>query len=135
MFGESQILGVLRDRMQWHQQRQKLLAHNVSNADTPGFRPTDLRSFATVAGDRALGGTRAVALASTTAGHMQGISGGEGRFATRRTTGFETTPSGNSVSLETEMMKLSDNMGQYQLAASLYSKSLGYLKIAIGKKA
>lgn len=135
MFGESQILGVLRDRMHWHQQRQKLLAHNVSNADTPGFRPTDLRSFATVASERSRAGTRAVALASTASGHINGLAGGEGRFDTRRTTGFETTPSGNSVSLETEMMKLSDNMGQYQLAASLYSKSLGYLKIAIGKKA
>ncbi len=28
--------------MQWHQERQRLLAENVANADTPNFRPRDL---------------------------------------------------------------------------------------------
>ena len=36
------IFSMLRTRMQWHQERQRLLAENVSNADTPNFRPRDL---------------------------------------------------------------------------------------------
>ncbi|MBC7583360.1 MAG: flagellar basal body rod protein FlgB, partial [Tardiphaga sp.] len=33
------MLSALRSKMQWHQERQKVLADNVSNSDTPGFRP------------------------------------------------------------------------------------------------
>ena len=36
------IFSMLRTRMQWHQQRQQVLAENVANADTPNFRPQDL---------------------------------------------------------------------------------------------
>ena len=36
------IFSMLRTKMQWHQERQKLLAENVSNADTPKFKPRDL---------------------------------------------------------------------------------------------
>ena len=32
------IFSMLRTRMQWHQERQKVLAENVANADTPNFR-------------------------------------------------------------------------------------------------
>ncbi len=34
------IFSMLQTKMQWHQERQRLLAENVSNADTPRFRPT-----------------------------------------------------------------------------------------------
>ena len=36
------IFSMLRTRMQWHQERQQLLAENVSNANTPKFKPRDL---------------------------------------------------------------------------------------------
>ncbi len=46
---------------------------------------------------------------------------------------FERTPSGNAVNLEDEMMKTAQNAQDYQLAASLYQKSLALMKIAIGR--
>ena len=36
------IFSMLRTKMQWHQERQRLLAENVANADTPKFQPRDL---------------------------------------------------------------------------------------------
>ena len=36
------ILSMLRTRMEWHQERQRVLAENVANADTPNYRPRDL---------------------------------------------------------------------------------------------
>ncbi len=36
------IFSMLRTRMEWHQTRQKVLAENVANADTAGYRPRDL---------------------------------------------------------------------------------------------
>ena len=51
----------------------------------------------------------------------------------RKVKSFEVRPSGNAVNLEEEMMKAGDNQSDYQLAASMYQKSLDTLKIAIGK--
>ena len=36
------VLSVLRTKMQWHQERQRVLSENVSNSDTPNFKPRDL---------------------------------------------------------------------------------------------
>lgn len=119
------LMQALKTRMQYQQSRQKVLAENVANADSPGFRPHDLKqpSF-----DRDAG----VALARTSAGHM-GPSGLVGGFDPTRAQRFETTPNGNAVNLEDEMMKVAQNQSDYQLAASLYSKGLGLMKIAVGK--
>ena len=36
------MLAALRTKMQWHQERQRVLAENISNSDTPNFKPRDL---------------------------------------------------------------------------------------------
>ncbi|MGL4974925.1 MAG: flagellar basal body rod protein FlgB [Bosea sp. (in: a-proteobacteria)] len=118
----------LKMRMQWHQSRQKVLAENVSNADTPKFKPHDLKPPV----PRSSQGTPPVALAQTSPGHMS-LSGKNGGFDAANPRKFEVTPSGNGVNLEDEMLKVAQNQSDYQLASSLYSKSLGLMKIAIGK--
>lgn len=132
MAADLPLLTALKTRMHWHQARQGVLAENVSNADMPGFKPRDLREPAMPgAPSRAVG---PVAVAVTSPLHLAGAqarSGAEARGAAR----FETRPSGNAVTLEDEMMKVAQNQTDYQLAASLYQKSLGLLRVAIGKKA
>ena len=60
---------MLRTKMQWHQERQRLLAENVANADTPQFRPRDLSppKF-----DPARPASTQVALARTNTAHLTG---------------------------------------------------------------
>jgi flagellar basal-body rod protein FlgB len=124
------LIGLLKQRMHWHQARQKVLAQNVANADSPGFQPQDLK----VPADGRQGGTLAppVALERTSALHLAGTNQrpGEAQQPARR---FETTPSGNAVNLEDEMMKVAQNQSDYQLATSLYQHGLGMLKTAIGR--
>ena len=55
-------------------------------------------------------------------------------FPTDRRGTFEIRPTGNAVSLEDEMMKVAANQMDYQAATSLYSRSLGLIKTAIGKR-
>lgn len=119
------LMQALKTRMHYHQSRQKVLAENVSNADSPGFRPSDLKP-------PAIAGQGGVALARTSAGHM-GPSGQRNGFDATKAPRFEVTPNGNAVNLEDEMLKVAQNQSDYQLAASLYSKGLGLMKIAIGK--
>jgi flagellar basal-body rod protein FlgB len=124
-------LSALRTSMQWHQQRQRLLAENVSNADTPNFRPRDL--VRPNAEALAKGAQPGLTMVRTSAAHM-GPPGGDARFADPRTGGYETRPAGNAVSLDDEMLKVAQNQMDYQAATSLYTRSLGLLKTAIGKR-
>ncbi len=124
------ILSMLRTRMHWHQERQRLLAENVANADTPMFRPRDLRepNFERPP-------LPGVALAATSPAHLAGLTpAGSSRFQTSRDDVFETRPAGNAVSLEDEMMKVAANQMDYQAATTLYSRSLGLVKTALGKR-
>ncbi|AWN42143.1 flagellar basal body rod protein FlgB [Methylobacterium durans] len=127
------ILGMLRTKMQWHQARQKLIAENVANADMPGFRPRDLAglTFDRATGEP-VGGNPG--LARTSESHIVPAGTEAPGADPRRFKGFEIRPSGNGVNLEEEMMKAGDNQSDYQLAASLYQKSLDALKIAVGKR-
>jgi flagellar basal-body rod protein FlgB len=126
------VLSALRTKMQWHQERQRVLAENISNSDTPNFKPRDLvePKF-----DRngAAGPMGALAMVRTSAGHIA-PSGGAGGFAQNTKAGTETRPTGNAVNLEDEMLKVSANQMDYAAATSLYTRSLGLLKTAIGKR-
>jgi flagellar basal-body rod protein FlgB len=124
------ILAMLKSRMQWHQERQQVLAENVANADTPGFRPHDLAPTQAAEPGQAFA---ALTLARTTAGHLAGSSAGtRARFPTDRS-GYEVRPAGNAVILEEEMMKVAANQMDFQAATALYGRSLGLIKTALGK--
>jgi flagellar basal-body rod protein FlgB len=128
------ILSALRTKMQWHQERQRVLAENISNSDTPNFRPRDLvepkfdRSGATVGG-----GMGTLPMARTSATHITASGAADSFDNDRGRSGFQTRPAGNAVNLEDQMLKVSANQMDYAAATSLYSKSLHLLKTAIGK--
>ncbi len=127
--GDISIFSMLRTRLEWAQQRQRVLAENVANSDTPQFRPRDL---APLTFDSKIA-TAQVQLATTETGHLPGLAGSRDAFQTERKGGYDVRPTGNAVNLEDEMMKVAANQMDYQAAASLYSRSLALLKTAIGK--
>ena len=65
--------------------------------------------------------------------HISASSGG-GAFGTASAP-FEITPSGNGVTLEDEMMKVSSNDMDYQAVTALYTRSIRILKVALGRQA
>jgi flagellar basal-body rod protein FlgB len=124
------IFSMLRTRMQWHQERQRLLAENVANADTPKFKPRDLAPPRLERTQPA-----PLSLAQTSAAHLAGsVANGPAQFQLDRHGQFETRPAGNAVSLEDEMIKVASNQMDYQAATALYSRGLGLLKTALGKR-
>jgi flagellar basal-body rod protein FlgB len=127
-------LSALRTKMQWHQERQSVLSENVSNSDTPNFKPRDLvEPKFTSTGASASGSMGALAMMRTSTSHIAPAGGGGQTFDQNKRAGFETRPAGNAVSLEDEMLKVSANQMDYAAVTSLYSKSLHLLKTAIGK--
>ncbi|MGL5735198.1 MAG: flagellar basal body rod protein FlgB [Beijerinckiaceae bacterium] len=130
------LFAVLRTKMQWHQSRQKLLAENVANADMPGFKPRDLRtpSFPDALGAASVSAGGTLPMAVTSPLHIGNGGGAGGSGDPRNGWRFETTGSGNAVNLEEEMLKVAQNQTDYQTATSLYAKSLGLLRMAVGKR-
>ena len=123
------ILSMLRERMQWQQERQQVLAENVANADTPNYQARDL---APLDFSQQLSRVSSVGLAVTHANHIAGqADGGDSTFAADAKDRYEIRPRGNGVSHEDEMMKLGNNQMDYEAVTSMYTHSLGLIKIAL----
>jgi flagellar basal-body rod protein FlgB len=128
------MLAALRTKMQWHQERQRVLAENVSNASTPNFRPRDLVEPKFDQKGGGVEGMTTLAMTKTTVSHMGSSNPGPSFAHDGGRSGFLTRPAGNSVNLEDQMLKVSANQMDYAAVTSLYSRSLGLIKTAIGKR-
>lgn len=132
------LFSMLRSRLGYLNERQKVLAQNIANTDTARYVPEDLKPFsfdARVQAQRAqmMGATGGAApMAATQAGHMSPKTErrpGAG-FRTSKTPDSETTLNGNAVVLEEEMIKMSDARMSYDAAISFYQKSMNMLRMA-----
>lgn len=121
------LFSLLSNRMSWLSSRQSLLAENVSNADTPNYIARDLRplDFAAIMRDQEF----AMRPVSTSAGHIAPRSG----FTPEQAEGEGGNPSG-VVSIEQEMIKLSDTQVHYQTATNLYQKAVAMFRTALGSR-
>lgn len=138
--GDLPIFEMMKQRMHWLTARQQVLAQNVANADTPGYTARDLKQldFGTMV-ERS---GQTLRPAATQVGHIGSpVTGGGRSLRIGQATGgeivkkpdFETSPTGNSVVLEEQMIKVSQNQMDYQTVTGLYSKSLGLIMIALGR--
>jgi flagellar basal-body rod protein FlgB len=100
-------------------QRQQILANNLANADTPGFKRTDLDFHSQLA--TALAGTNSTAQLSSLP------------FTTQTDTSSSMQADGNNVDVDTEMSKLSQNALDYQSLVAIANARLKMLSIAIGQ--
>lgn len=110
---------------------QQVIASNIANAETPGYSPAtfhfeeELRS--------AVGKNAALTLAGSHPNHMplgaMDINSIKGTITVQKdTTGIGDE---NGVSVDGEMMSLSENELLYEAAAQLLKKKLGMIKYAI----
>ena len=128
------ILSMLRTRLQWAQARQRVLAENVANADTPHYRGRDLAPLKFEAPNAvAAAPVATVSLTRTASGHITGIGQSNSPFRTESKGDYEVRPTGNAVNLEQEMMKVAANQMDYQAVTALYTRSLSLIKTALGK--
>lgn len=130
---QPELFGAIKQRLRWLGQRQEVLARNIANADTPGYRPHDLRPFSF---SKMLAEPRqTVALTATESGHLSGRRRDQAAFAGRtdRVT-YETAPAGNAVVLEEQMAKINETAVSHSLATGLYRKHLSMLNTATGPR-
>lgn len=133
---EIPLFEMLRGRLGYLSERQKVIAENVANADTAKFVPNDLKPFSFDARMEAQKMAQAGgggAMAATQAGHLTPTNERRGlgaQYKTIRSPDSETTLNGNAVVLEDEMIKMSEARMNYDAAISFYQKSLNLLRMA-----
>jgi len=107
------VLQLASQSAQWLSARQSLIASNVANANTPGYRALDLQPFSAV-----LDSTQ-VTMVTTNPAHMRPT---QEEFASARVVESDSsdeTLSGNSVNLEEEMIKLGDVNREYSMGTNI----------------
>ncbi len=122
------LFAAFRSQLAWAVDRQHVLAQNVANADTPGYRPLDIKrpEFK----DFLAKGRGPVKLAVTHPGHISAGPGGmpRSRWEPDRS---EVAPSGNAVDLEEQMLKVRDTAGTFNFILNLMRKQVQFLKLAV----
>jgi flagellar basal-body rod protein FlgB len=108
------LLQLASQQAKWLTARQALIADNIANANTPGYHAKDIQPFSEIL-DQAQ-----IAMTATNPAHI--VPASEELAATTtpsESDTWETTVSGNSVSLEQEMMKEGDINRSYTLNTNI----------------
>ena len=126
MFDRIDTMRMARELGAHAANRQRVIATNVANADTPGYRARDLRDFDPDRGPP-------TGLRTTRPAHVS--TGGWGSAAAQVIDARgEPSPNGNSVSLEDEMMRAADAKRQFELSLSVMQSGLTMLRTATGRR-
>ena len=128
----DKTMQLLHRSLDLHSARQRVIASNLANEETPGYRASDLQFAQHL--QAAHKGRLPLTMIATQGGHF-GLQGQQGY---QTVTGkLAEVPAGdlpldaNSVNLELEMAKSSDNAMQYNAAASITAQRFRQLLSAI----
>ena len=114
-------------RLSWAAQRQGVLASNIANANTPGYRARDIESF-----EKILSGSGTVAPAQTQPGHMAGtVPSDLASIAKDPPKGRALD--GNAVALDQQLTKVADTETTQTLVTTIWKKYVGMFNTALGR--
>jgi flagellar basal-body rod protein FlgB len=106
------LFSLASQKSNWLSVRQATIAQNVAHVDTPGYRAKDVQAFNEVM-DR----TR-LAMAATNAAHLE-LDGSPRTERVRKADSWTLTHSGNSVSVEQELIKAGEVSRDHSLTTSV----------------
>ncbi|MDT8999305.1 flagellar basal body rod protein FlgB [Paucibacter sp. APW11] len=94
-------------------ERQRLLASNIANADTPGYQAKDM-DFARALREATGQSTAPDALAVTQSGHMAPLAGARGETGRLGALAAQTNLDSNTVDMDRERASFADNSVKYE---------------------
>jgi len=132
-------------KMNWLEQRQKVLAENIANANTPDYRPHDLvepdfksllsSSTSKITLNSSTGSSTGVIKTDSQHIGMTQSSGTQEVSKTKnQRDNYETAPDGNSVIIEEQLLKANQTAAEHRFITNLYAKQVNILRTALGKK-
>jgi len=116
-------LDTLQSALTFHRERHTVLAGNIANLDTPGYKPLDLQRTTP---------TEGTTLSVTTDGHIGGTTGSSSVVQAFTDTDQMQGPDGNAVELERELSKIDANRARYATSSELVSRRVALLRYAAG---
>ena len=131
MYSNLSLLQMAKKTMDWAARRQEVLAENVANADTPKFRPNDLKALDFK--NELAGTTPSVQPVVTNPMHVASAPYASPSDVQRERKPYESEPDGNAVVLEEQMQKVGETRSSYELATTLFTKNMKMLRTALGK--
>jgi flagellar basal-body rod protein FlgB len=111
-------------RLEYIDQRQRALAQNIANADTPAYRPQDLKPFDAFVSEAA------IAPVQTNALHLSGTLP---PLTQTVQTPAARDPDGNAVDIETQLTKVADDESAGALVGNLWKTTMGMYLTALGR--
>ncbi len=94
-------------------ERQRLLASNIANADTPGYQARDL-NFAQALREASGSAPPGSALAATSGGHLAGATGARAEANLLYAAPSQTNLDANTVDMDRERASFADNAVKYE---------------------
>lgn len=132
-YNDVTIMKMAKSHMRYQTQRQKLLAENIANIDTPRYKANDLKPLDF--GKMAESESRRLEMRATAPQHMQGVQQFSGPFKEdKMDQTYETSPTKNNVVLDEQMGNVNTTQAQFQLSSTLYRKMNSLFRIALGNK-
>lgn len=123
MFGQLEVLRLAGKLAAWSGARQQVIATNVANADTPGYRAQDVAAFADAGADR---------MRATRADHLHGRpEQGAWRLVDAPD---QPSPNGNTVSVEDQMLRAAEVRHKHDMALTVYASAMGILRTSLGRR-
>ena len=110
-------------------QRQKVLAGNIANADTPGYQARDFDFAQALATARA--GTGAGGMQTTNAAHLGSTGGTPDDPALQWRTPEQPSLDGNTVDLDKERARFADNALRYEATLRFINNDVRQILSAI----
>ena len=129
------LFEALSAKMNYLDERQKVLAQNIANSDTPGYTPKDLTpvDFGRVLTE-ATGDTKTIRPTTTNKGHLPAYNEIEDGDSRHQRKAYEVAPAGNSVVLEEQLLKTNKTQMDYNLMTTLYQKHVSMMRTALGRQ-
>jgi flagellar basal-body rod protein FlgB len=106
------LFDLASQQARWLSVRQAAVAGNIANINTPGYRAVDVQPF----GELVDGG--GLTVASTQPGHIS-LGGAAGEFGLEEQDALTFSPSGNSVTVEEELVKAGEVRKDLQLNTAI----------------
>jgi len=125
-------LGVHADALKLQSKRMEVIADNLANADTPGYKARDIDFRTAMANASGAGGASApVTLATTNPGHLGTDPTTEANANLKYRVPLAPSLDGNTVDAQQEQAAFADNTVRYQATLTFLSSRIKSLMTAI----
>lgn len=134
MNGVTQALDFNAEALKLRAERQKVIASNIANADTPGFKAMDFdfaKALVQASSVTAVSGSSAAVLSTTATGHIGTAGSGAVLAQLKYRTVTQPSLDGNTVDMDQEQAKFADNTIRYEASLRFLNGQIRTLTSAI----